>query len=69
MLFILQPPACHELRFPSLHRAGYSYAFPCNESGSVDLDTLSEQARKNYFYARSTIGKDFATPEISAKAR
>jgi hypothetical protein len=56
-----------ELHFQSLHRPGDACAFPCSQAGSVDLDALSERARVSYFYARSTIGRDFARPEISPR--
>lgn len=53
-----------ELRFQSLFDAGRALAFPCDAAGRVDLDALSERARSNYFYARSFIGRDFATPSV-----
>ena len=55
-----------ELRFQSLFNAGYAYAFPCDAAGSVDLDSLSDKARKNYFYARILIGREFANPTITS---
>jgi hypothetical protein len=53
-----------ELRFQSLFHEGRALAFPCNEKGAVDLDTLSARARNNYLYARATIGRDFAVPAV-----
>lgn len=53
-----------ELRFQSLFDAGRGYAFPCDASGHVDIDELSERARLNYFYARTVVGRDFAAPEV-----
>jgi hypothetical protein len=67
----LTHPSCarreprYELRFPSLHREGRALSFPCNQAGEVDVDELSGPARNNYFYARSTIGRDFAMPRVS----
>ena len=58
-------PAHCELRFQSLFNAGYSYAFPCDADGKVDLDSLSDKARKNYFYARTLIGREFANPTVT----
>ena len=49
-----------ELRFVSLFDAGRGLAFPCDAGGRVDLDTLSERGRANYFYARAVIGREFA---------
>ena len=54
----------HQLRFASLFREGRAYAFPCDADGHVDLDALSEQARNNYFYARTVIGREFALPAV-----
>jgi hypothetical protein len=58
-----RPTRC-ELRFQSLFKAGYSYAFPCDAAGKVDLDSLSSAARENYFYARTLIGREFAHPTV-----
>ena len=53
-----------ELRFQSLFNDGRALAFPCDAAGRVALDALTERARNNYFYARSVIGRDFATPAV-----
>jgi hypothetical protein len=58
------PAARYELRFVSLHQEGRALVFPCDPNGRVDYDDLTERARNNYFYARSTIGRDFALPRI-----
>jgi hypothetical protein len=54
----------YELRFPSLFDEGRGFAFPCDAAGRVDLDALSERARRNYFFARTLIGRDYATPAV-----
>jgi hypothetical protein len=54
----------HQLRFRSLFHEGRGWAFPCDASGRVDLDSLSETARNNYFYARTLIGRDVAAPAV-----
>ena len=59
-----RPVHC-ELRFQSLYNTGYSYAFPCDAAGKVDLDSLSNKARENYFYARTLTGRDFAYPTVT----
>jgi hypothetical protein len=61
--------AHYELRFVSLHQEGRALAFPCDAGGRVDCDDLSERARNNYFYARSTVGRDFALPRVDCVAR
>lgn len=53
-----------ELRFQSLFHEGRGLAFPCDATGHVNLDALTERARSNYFFARSVIGRDFATPAV-----
>lgn len=53
-----------EVRFTSLFRQGCGFAFPCDGQGHVDLDTLSERARANYFYARAMVGRESARPRV-----
>ncbi len=59
-------PAHYELRFRSLFDDGRGFAFSCDEAGHVDIDTLSAQARLNYFYARTVIGREVAMPAVRA---
>jgi hypothetical protein len=54
----------YELRFQSLFHEGRAYSFPCDEHGSVNIDSLSQKARLNYFYARTVIGREFAMPAV-----
>jgi hypothetical protein len=54
----------YELRFRSLSKPGSGYAFPCDASGTVDLDTLSETGRSHYFFARTLIGSEFYMPKV-----
>ncbi len=44
-------PSSFELRFQSLFHSGRALIFPCDEHGSVFMDTLSEKARENYLFA------------------
>ena len=53
-----------EIRFQSLFNEGRGLAFPCDATGHVDLDTLSERGRRNYLFARSMVGREFATPDV-----
>ena len=53
-----------QLRFQSLFDPGRGYAFPCDAQGQVNLDSLSEQARNNYLYARAMIGREVANPAV-----
>ena len=54
--------AHYELRFKGLFDVGRGLAFPCDAQGNVDLDSLTDRARLNYFYARTTVGRDFFAP-------
>jgi len=60
--------AAYELRFQSLHDAAHAYAFPCDASGHVDMDALSDSARENYLFARIVIGHEFSTPAVIVSA-
>ncbi|MEF7612773.1 hypothetical protein V4F39_02545 [Aquincola sp. MAHUQ-54] len=48
---------------------GRGYAFPCDEVGHVDMDTLSPQALDNYFYARAVVGRELSFPVVEVPAR
>ena len=37
-----------ELRFQSLFNTGRALSFPCDATGHVDMDALSERARDSY---------------------
>jgi hypothetical protein len=52
----------YELRFAGLFNPGHGYAFPCDAEGCVDIDSLGQVARANYFYARTVIGREFRNP-------
>jgi hypothetical protein len=54
----------YQLRFDSHFGARPSPTFPCDASGNVDLDELTERQRNNYFFARACIGRDFGRPSI-----
>jgi hypothetical protein len=60
--------SAYELRFRSMSKIGSGYAFPCDASGSVDLDALSETGRSHYFFARSLVGAEFYMPKVIATA-
>jgi hypothetical protein len=53
-----------EVRFTSLFNPGRALTFPCDAQGLVDLDSLSERARNNYYFARSTVGCEHSLPRI-----
>ena len=61
------PPA-FMLRFDPLFGVGPALSFPCDAAGRVDLDSLAERARSNYFYARAVIGRRFGMPAVQSGA-
>ena len=56
--------SAYQLRFQSLFHSGRGFAFPCDPSGHVDLDGMSERARNNYFYARAMVGRELSAPAV-----
>ena len=54
----------YQLRFASLFDPGRGMAFPCDERGCVEMDSLSDATRRNYLYARAVVGREFATPTV-----
>ena len=55
-----------ELRFQSLFNEGRGLAFPCDAKGQVDTVRLPDRALSNFFRAHALIGREFATPSLSA---
>ena len=53
-----------QLCFRSLFDSGRGFAFPCDGKGQVDLDSMTEKARNNYFYARAMIGRELTYPAV-----
>lgn len=58
----------YELRFTPLRHEARALSFPCDAAGHVDPDTLGERALNDYFFARTTVGRDFARPCVQAQA-
>ena len=54
----------YELRFDALFANRRSFSFPCDGLGHVDIDSLTECGRLNYFYARAMIGVEVAWPDV-----
>ena len=54
----------YELRFQSIFNTGRGYAFPCDASGHVDMDSLNERTLNNYLYARTVVGLEFSRPAV-----
>lgn len=62
------PTERFELRFDPLFDGGRAMSFPCDRSGCVDLDALTDRARCNYLFARAATGRDFAWPSVTNAA-
>lgn len=62
-------PAAYELHFKSLFDEGRVYSFPCDASGHVDMDSLSDHARNNYLFARALVGRELSRPAVRRAAR
>jgi hypothetical protein len=57
----------YELRYRSLFLPGRGYVFPCDAHGNVDLDTLSDRARHNYFHAQAVAGSELDLPFVERR--
>jgi hypothetical protein len=54
----------HHLHYGALRAGGCGLDFPCDMHGHVDLDSLSEAARNDYFYARAVVGREYTRPSV-----
>ena len=54
----------HLLHFEPLTAGDAGLDVPCDPQGRVGLDALGEKLRNDYFFARTLIGRLFATPTI-----
>jgi hypothetical protein len=45
-------------------RGGNCFAFPCDEAGTVEMNTLGDRARDDYLLARALVGRDFHSPTV-----
>ena len=55
-----------QLRFRSLFPDGEAFVLPCNATGQVVMDALSERVRNSYLFARATVGRFYAPAQIIA---
>lgn len=54
----------HLLRFMSLYDRGRSVSIPCDETGNVDMNSLTEGLRVTYLGARAMVGREYACPTV-----
>jgi hypothetical protein len=52
------------LRFRPLQAQLDDCSVPCDAQGHVDLDRLSEDLRRDYFFARTLVGRNFTRPAV-----
>jgi len=52
------------LHYRPLRPEARPLAFACDATGHVDLDSLGERDRNDYFLARHSIGRGFARPQV-----
>jgi hypothetical protein len=69
-----RPPATadgqtFQLRFHPLVGEANEFTCPCNATGHVVMDQMSERARSSYLFARAMVGRLYAPPEITAEVR
>lgn len=64
-----QASQAYELRFNSLFADRRSFSFPCDATGHVDMNSLSERAFNNYLYARAVMGLEVSWPDVRLSAR
>ncbi len=58
------PHFSHELRFTSVHNPGRGLVVPCDATGHVDLDSLTERLRDAYLAARALMGREYLYPTL-----
>ncbi|MES2951681.1 MAG: hypothetical protein V4858_24400 [Pseudomonadota bacterium] len=54
----------HELIFGSLYTHGRGVVVPCDETGNVDIDSLTQRMRDTYLGARAMIGREYSYPTV-----
>ena len=54
----------HLLLFVSLHDHGRGISVPCDETGNVDIDSLTLRLRNAYLGARAMVGRDYFRPTV-----
>jgi hypothetical protein len=60
------PTEDFQLHFRSLFTDREAFDFPCDAGGHVVMDALSERARSSYLFARATVGRFYAPPQVIA---
>jgi hypothetical protein len=69
MVVALAPASHYELHYIRLLGVGRSFVFPCDASGRVEVDSLTERARANYHFAQSLVGLEMSAPTVRPASR
>lgn len=56
--------AALELQFAARVRGRRAMAFPCDERGRVDMNSLDERRRNDYLFARALMDRDYERPVV-----
>lgn len=54
----------YQLLLEPLSEHGTRLTFPYDDHGRVELDSLSDRARRDYLHARAVVGRQFAAPAV-----
>lgn len=57
------PASAYTLVYLSI-RGGGCLAFPCDKTGAVEMNGLSDRARDDYLLARALVGRNFRSPTV-----
>lgn len=62
------PAVAHELHFASIYNPGREVVVPCDPSGHVDMDSLTERLKTAYLGARAMVGREYLYPRVERAA-
>jgi hypothetical protein len=54
------------LHYAALRDSAHAFDFPCDEEGRVDIESLSEEGRNDYLFARAVVGGELAMPIVAS---
>jgi hypothetical protein len=64
IIIVPDPHARYELRFQSLFHSGRGLSFPCDATGEVRWETMTEVARASFLRAQQGVGREYASPAV-----
>jgi hypothetical protein len=63
-IIVSESLARYELRFQSLFHSGRGLSFPCDQSGAVRWEAMTEAARASFLRAQQGVGREYASPAV-----